>query len=270
MVHEETKDKAISADALVSPGQGAGAVPPGGPELAKAHATSYKKVEKRAHTALPPNLGKSPKAATVPAGAPREMSEADEAAAREQFNAAAGGAGKELTPKQFKQLVAKVTRCTQAHILTGLKAFVFLYLSRPGFANLCARVCVCSCLNLPGPCLCACQLCKGGSGASMDRDLELALALADEGHVGKVDVDHFVHVFALVLGGQVDGLAGDLKTSGTLAGKKDAEAKKDHFRSAIKVRVRGQKRNILLCRGLGMWLEHTDSLAPLVGGGSRA
>ena len=60
MADEETKDEAAE----------------GGPQLATKHATSYKKVEKRAHMAVPASLGKK--------GAPREMIAAQEAEARER------------------------------------------------------------------------------------------------------------------------------------------------------------------------------------------
>lgn len=51
-----------------------------------------------------------------------------------------------------------------------------------------------------------------------------------------MDVDDFASVFALVQGGQVEGLAGDQKTGNTVAGKKELETKKLHFCDAIKVR----------------------------------
>jgi hypothetical protein len=87
MLDEETKDAGVDAE--------------GGLQLDTKNALSYKKVEKRVHTKVPSFLGKS-KATAKPAN--------DEAAAREKFEALAGGPGKDITLKQFKQLMTKVRR----------------------------------------------------------------------------------------------------------------------------------------------------------------
>jgi len=83
------------------------------------------------------------------------------------------------------------------------------------------------------------QLCNGSPGAApKERDLELAFTLTDEGQRGRMDIDDFANVFALVQGGQVEGLAGDRKTGNTVAGKKDLESRKASFCDAVKVRAR--------------------------------
>jgi len=104
MPDEETKDAGVDAE--------------GGPQLDKNNALSYKKVEKRVHTKVPSFLGGS-KAAAKPAN--------DEASAREKFEALAGGAGKEITLKQYKQLMTKVRHCTHMRMLDMLEGLRILW-----------------------------------------------------------------------------------------------------------------------------------------------
>ena len=87
---------ALRKDSPASPTKGA-APAASGPELSTKHATSYAKIEKRAHTAVPKSLG-APKT--------RELTAGDESDARAGFQAAKKG--KDLSQKEFKNAIKKV------------------------------------------------------------------------------------------------------------------------------------------------------------------